>query len=84
MKGVLRHTLFVANDNDFIGTATDMNHPNGIDNLNQFFVFTFGDADLPGYGAQRLPGGAGGHDDKVCRSSHDDDGDHGHHHGRDD
>ncbi len=67
--GALKHTLFIANDNDFVGTVTDTNHPEGIDNPNQFFVFAIDDADLPGYVAQRL-------DDKACRSRHDDD--HGH------
>ncbi len=67
--GALKHTLFIANDNDFVGTVTDTNHPDGIDNPNQFFVFAIDDADLPGYVAQRL-------DDKACRSRHDDD--HGH------
>jgi hypothetical protein len=79
VKGVLKHTLFVANDNDFIGTVTDTNHPNGIDNPNRFFVFSVDTADLPDYVAQRLTG----NDDRMCRGGHDDrdDGDH-HHHGR--
>ena len=87
--GVLKHTLFIANDNDFVGTVTDTNHPNGIDNPNQFFVFAVDPADLPGYVAQRLPG-AHGRDDKACRvdnGGHGDDGDdddqghNGHGHG---
>ncbi|MGZ8191499.1 MAG: esterase-like activity of phytase family protein [Methylococcaceae bacterium] len=45
--GVTKHTLFVANDNDFLATITDGNHPAGIANPNKFFVFTFDDADLP-------------------------------------
>jgi len=47
IAGVTKHTLFIANDNDFIGTVTDTNHPNGIANPNQFFVFAFDDAELP-------------------------------------
>ena len=39
--GILYHTLFVANDNDFIAGAGD----------NQFFVFGFTDADLATFGA---------------------------------
>jgi Esterase-like activity of phytase len=41
------HTLWVANDNDFLTTVAD---PNGaqIPNPNQFFVFTFSDSDLGG------------------------------------
>lgn len=52
--GKLVHTLFVANDNDFIGTVTDSNHPAGIDNPNQFFVFAFDGAALPGFERQGL------------------------------
>ncbi|BCQ27493.1 esterase-like activity of phytase family protein (plasmid) [Caballeronia sp. NK8] len=79
--GKLKHTLFIANDNDFLGTVTDTNHPNGIDNPNRFFVFAIDPADLPGYVAQRLPG-ADGRDDRVCRFAHDGhghDGDHDDH-----
>jgi hypothetical protein len=54
IDGVRKHTLWVANDNDFIGTVTDTNHPNGFDNPNQFFVFAFDDAALPGFVAQEL------------------------------
>jgi hypothetical protein len=43
MNGVTRHTLYLANDNDFLATA-----PGGLDNPNQFFVFAFDDADLAG------------------------------------
>jgi hypothetical protein len=41
------HTLWVANDNDFLNTVAD---PDGsqIPNDNQFFVFGFTDADLGG------------------------------------
>jgi len=54
VNGVLKHTLFVANDNDFIATVTDSNHPTGIDNPNQIFVFTFEQSDLPGFVPQQL------------------------------
>jgi hypothetical protein len=54
VDGVRKHTLWVANDNDFIGTVTDSNHPAGIDNPNQFFVFAVDEAALPGYVAQEL------------------------------
>jgi hypothetical protein len=81
--GVLKHTLFIANDNDFVGTVTDSNHPNGIDNPNQFFVFAIDPSDLPGYVAQQLPG-TRGHDDKVCRGRRDDDHGHGDHDGQGD
>jgi hypothetical protein len=41
------HTLWVANDNDFLETVADANN-NQIPNPNQFFVFGFTDADLAG------------------------------------
>ncbi len=41
------HTLWVANDNDFLATVPDANG-NPVDNPNQFFVFGFTDADLAG------------------------------------
>jgi hypothetical protein len=43
IDGVTKHTLYLANDNDFLATA-----PNGLDNPNQFFVFGFDDSDLAG------------------------------------
>jgi hypothetical protein len=41
--GVTKHTLYIGNDNDFLATA-----PGGLSNPNQWFVFTFTDADLGG------------------------------------
>ncbi len=41
------HTLWVANDNDFLETVADQNG-NQIPNDNQFFVFAFTDSDLGG------------------------------------
>lgn len=43
VDGVTKHTLFVANDNDFLATTAG-----GLDNPNQFYVFAFDDADLGG------------------------------------
>jgi len=40
VDGATKHTLFAANDNDFLPTF------NGQSNPNQFFVFAFGDGDL--------------------------------------
>ncbi len=43
------HTLWIANDNDFLSTVADNNTPpNIVPNSNQFFVFGFTDADLGG------------------------------------
>jgi hypothetical protein len=74
--GVTKHTLFVANDNDFLATVTDSNHPTGIDNSNKYFVFSFDNGDLPGFVAQPLE--ANGH----CAAGHSGDDDHGDDHGR--
>jgi hypothetical protein len=43
VNGVTKHTLYVGNDNDFIATTNG-----GLSNPNQWFVFTFTDADLNG------------------------------------
>ena len=43
VDGVVKHTLYIGNDNDFLAVA-----PGGLTNPNQWFVFTFTDADLVG------------------------------------
>lgn len=48
IDGVVKHTLCVSNDNDFVPAITDTHHPSGIDNPNTFFVFAFDDHDLQG------------------------------------
>ncbi len=45
--GTALHTLWIANDNDFLQTVPDATG-NQIPNPNQFFVFSFSDADLGG------------------------------------
>jgi hypothetical protein len=45
--GATLHTLWIANDNDFLQTVADSNG-NQIPNPNQFFVFGVSDADLGG------------------------------------
>jgi hypothetical protein len=52
VDGVSKHSLWVANDNDFIGTVTDALHPAGLSNPNLFFVFAVDAAELPGFQAQ--------------------------------
>ncbi|HEY2732793.1 MAG TPA: esterase-like activity of phytase family protein, partial [Polyangiales bacterium] len=52
-QGVTRHTLDLSNDNDFLGTITDSNHPTGIDNSNKFFVFAIDVSALPNFAQQR-------------------------------
>jgi hypothetical protein len=54
VDSVTKHTLYVSNDNDYIPDVTDTNHPNGIDNPNKFFVFTFVDSDLPNFVPQQV------------------------------
>ncbi|WP_392534958.1 esterase-like activity of phytase family protein [Nostoc sp. C117] len=54
---VKKHTLFIANDNDFLGTlAPDTNHPTSVDNPNKFFVFAVDSTDLPGFVPQKFRG----------------------------
>jgi hypothetical protein len=55
IDGVRKHTLYISNDNDFVATVTDSNHPTGVDNANKFFVFAVDEAALPGFEHQRLP-----------------------------
>ncbi len=47
--GMRQHTLWIANDNDFLATVVDTHHPAGIDNPNQFFVFAVAPSLLPGF-----------------------------------
>ncbi len=54
IAGERRHTLWVANDNDFLPTLVDSHHPAGIANPNQFFVFAVPPALLPGFGGCSL------------------------------
>ena len=49
IDGVLKRTLFISNDNDYLATLTDSNHPNGIENANRWFVFAVDASDLPKY-----------------------------------
>lgn len=48
------HTLWIANDNDFLATITDTKHPLGFANTNNFYVFGFSDTDLQNYLAQKV------------------------------
>lgn len=64
IDGVTKHTLFVANDNDFLATIADPSEPactegnpcsrGTVSNPNLFYVFAFDDADLPGYVPQAI------------------------------
>ena len=48
INGVNKHTLFIANDNDFLPTV------DGINNPNQFFVFSIDESDLSSFSAQKI------------------------------
>jgi hypothetical protein len=68
IAGALQHTLYIANDNDFLADVADptklpTDPTRGlVPNPNRFYVFAFGDADLPGYVPQpvREPSGLPG------------------------
>jgi hypothetical protein len=46
--GKLQHTLYIANDNDFLGNVLLSDKKTSVTYDNQFFVFGFGDSDLGG------------------------------------
>jgi len=48
VSGQVKHTLYVANDNDYNAVV------GGLDNPNAWFVFAFDDTDLPGFVPQQL------------------------------
>jgi len=60
INGQARHTLFIANDNDYLATVADPFKLPGdatrgmVANPNQFYVFAFTDAELPGYVPQKF------------------------------
>ena len=60
INGETKHTLYIVNDNDFLGTIADPFKQPGdptrgsVANPNQFYVFAFGDDDLPGYVPQKI------------------------------
>jgi hypothetical protein len=62
VDGSMKHTLFLANDNDFLGTITDSNHPAGIENPNKFFVFAIDPTALSTFEAQHLVADEGDRD----------------------
>lgn len=68
INGVTKHTLYIANDNDFLGTIADpLKDPSDptrgtVANPNVFYVFAFGDEDLPGFVPQKIKASH----EKVC------------------
>ncbi|MEP7306154.1 MAG: esterase-like activity of phytase family protein [Acidobacteriota bacterium] len=52
---VVKHTLYIANDNDYTPVVPNVNYPTGAaENPNKFFVFAFDAADLPEYISQQI------------------------------
>ena len=71
---VVKHTLYVANDNDFLAT---MPPAVGVgENPNQFFVFSFGDEDLLDFVPQQFSRGDDDDRDGNDGRGHDHDDDH--------
>ncbi len=64
-KGSVKHTLYIANDNDFSAVVANKTHLPGKlpDNPNQFFVFAFDDIDLPDLVPQHFKSGNDDEDD---------------------
>jgi len=68
--GVTKHTLYIANDNDFLATVADpLKLPTDatrgmVPNPNQIYVFAFSESELPGFVPQQFKHD---HDDDDCR-----------------
>jgi len=55
LGGTTKHTLWVANDNDFLQVVPNATHAGGTaQNPNQYFVFAFDDNDLPNFQPQQI------------------------------
>ena len=60
INGVTKHTLYIADDNDFLANIADPHKLPGdpsrgmVPNPNMIYVFTFGDEDLPGFEPQKI------------------------------
>jgi hypothetical protein len=54
VAGANKHTVFIANDNDYVASVKDTNHPVTVENPNKWFVFAFDSTDLPGFSAQKI------------------------------
>jgi len=74
INGTARHTLYIANDNDFLATVADpFKSPadasrGKIANPNQIYVFAFTDTELPGYVPQKIKSPRDDdHDGRDCR-----------------
>jgi hypothetical protein len=74
--GVVKHTLYIGNDNDFVAVT-----PGGLANPNMWFVFAFDANDLAGssFVNQKLKHHGHWHGHGRDHDDEDDDDDHGHH-----
>ena len=74
LDGKSQHTLFIANDNDFLATIADpLKEPGDASrgwapNPNKFYVFAFADEDLPDYVPERIRQRDA---ERVCRDDDD-------------
>jgi hypothetical protein len=59
--GQVRHTLYIANDNDYSPVVVN-SHGTTTSNPNRFFVFAFSDVDLPGFIPQQFKDDDDDHD----------------------
>jgi len=66
VNGATRHTLYVANDNDYLAVVADKNNVVA-DNPNTWFVFAFDASDLPTFVPQQFS------DEERVRDSDDHD-----------
>ena len=55
VNGIVKHTLYVSSDNDFVPVVTDTHHAAGLENPNRFYVFGFDADDL--HGSEFIPQG---------------------------
>ena len=72
--GERKHTLYVANDNDFLPSVDGS--AGALDNPNQFFVFAFDDNDLPFFEPQHFVRPDDENEGSIFDRDHDRDFDH--------
>jgi hypothetical protein len=81
IAGQTKHTLYIANDNDYSAVVPNSHHAGGAaENPNKLFVFAFDDDDLPDFVPQQFRPDR----DRDRGRDHDHDRDHDREHDRDD
>jgi hypothetical protein len=72
IDGQTRHTLYIANDNDYSAVVANSHHAGGTaDNPNKLFVFAFDDGDLPDFVPQQFRRGQDRDHDRDDDHDHD-------------